>query len=108
MIIGEICTDVTLERQPEFIDLVERLGYSENETIGFLMRFWWWASVYCPDGKLWAGNLKESFGTSKSPEEIIEILDECDFIRQDDADDANINDYIITDWNRLYIDTHMR
>jgi hypothetical protein len=41
-----------LEKHPKVIDLMCAMGWSLNETIGALHRFWWWCVDYAEDGDL--------------------------------------------------------
>jgi len=41
-----------LEKHPKVIDLMCSMGWSLNETIGALHRFWWWCVDYTEDGDL--------------------------------------------------------
>lgn len=41
-----------LERHPKMIDLMNRMGWDLDQTIGKLHRFWWWCVDYCEDGDL--------------------------------------------------------
>lgn len=41
-----------LERHPKTLNLMSMMGWSVNETIGILHRFWWWCVDYAEDGDL--------------------------------------------------------
>ena len=41
-----------LEKHPKTLDLAQRMGWTLDETIGKLHRFWWWCLDYAPDGDL--------------------------------------------------------
>ena len=41
-----------LRDHPKVFDLADRMGWSEDETIGKLHRFWWWCIDYAIDGNL--------------------------------------------------------
>jgi hypothetical protein len=41
-----------LEKHPKVIDLMCAMGWSLNETLGALHRFWWWCVDYAEDGDL--------------------------------------------------------
>lgn len=41
-----------LEKHPKTLDLAERMGWTLDETIGKLHRFWWWCLDYATDGDL--------------------------------------------------------
>lgn len=41
-----------LEKHPKVLELSRRMGWSLDETIGKLHRFWWWCLDYAPTGDL--------------------------------------------------------
>lgn len=41
-----------LEKHPKTLDLAQRMGWTLDETIGKLHRFWWWCLDYATDGDL--------------------------------------------------------
>ena len=41
-----------LERHPKVLDLKDLMGWTLDETIGKLHRFWWWCLDFAPDGQL--------------------------------------------------------
>jgi hypothetical protein len=41
-----------LERHPKVLDLMNLMGWNKNETLGVLIRFWWWCLEYAEDGDL--------------------------------------------------------
>jgi hypothetical protein len=42
----------SLERHPKTLDLMTRMGWDLDTTIGKLQRFWWWCVDYAEDGDL--------------------------------------------------------
>ncbi len=47
-----IACDVTLPREPKTLVLAAAMGWTANETVGFLLRLWGWCLDFAPDGDL--------------------------------------------------------
>lgn len=76
-----------LGKHPKLLDLCNKTGWKEDETIGKLHKFWWWALDYAEDGFLNRFQphqyLSIILTDNLTPENLLKILKETNFIDKD-------------------------
>jgi hypothetical protein len=66
-----------LVQHPKVLRLAKERGWSIDETIGKLHRFWWWCLDYAPDGRLDKfdhSTIAAVFGVESDGEKFVELL----------------------------------
>jgi hypothetical protein len=87
----------TLEKHPKTVLLRRRMRWSQNETVGFLHRFWWLVLDYAPTGlvsALTAEVMAESMGMDSGTfDRAMSEMEQAGFLRRT-ADGILVNDWI--------------
>ncbi len=66
-----------LEKHPKVLQLAKSCGWSIDETIGKLHRFWWWCLDYATDGRLDKfdhSTIASVFGVQEHGENVVQVL----------------------------------
>ena len=82
-----------LDRHPKTLHFRSLMDWSQNETVGFLHRFWWWALDYAPDGVVsdvcLPGVMEGAFGLGRAVgKKVIENLKVSGWL--DSLDNGNL------------------
>jgi hypothetical protein len=104
-----IASHQNLEHHPKTLMLMEKTGWSLDETIGRLHRFWWWVLDYAEDGclKKWVdrgmyGIFMYRLDSTKKSIDLYNIFVDCEWIDKD----GKIHDWL--DIVGRYLDTKYR